>query len=159
MLFSAFERTRRPSDSDMERVLFIKLGFALVATEAWLFGCGSGDDDGSAGPSGAGTSGSGGSGASSSGGSGGATSQCTTDAMLVQTSSESHDHLPLGTPITAAQLNAGAAIEYLLPLEQNHRHTLALSVSDLAALRAGMTVTKTSSSDSGHTHTYAVTCL
>jgi hypothetical protein len=159
MLFSAFERTRRSEDSDMERVLFIKLGLAVVASEAWLFGCGSGGDDGAAGASGAGTSGGGGSGASSSGGSGGATSQCATDARLVQTSSESHDHLPLATPISAEQLNAGAALEYLLPLDQNHRHTLLLSSADLTALRAGMTSTKASSSDSGHTHTYAVTCL
>ncbi len=143
----------------MERVLFIKLGLALVTSEAWLFGCGGGEDEGSAGASGAGSSAGGGSGAGSSGGSGGGQSQCAADATLVQTSNESHDHLPLSLPISAAQLNAGVALEYLLPLDQNHRHSLALSVADLTALRAGMTVTKVSSSDSGHTHTYAVTCL
>jgi hypothetical protein len=139
----------------MERVLFIKLGLTLVAAEAWLFGCSSGDDDGAAGASGAGSSGAGNGG----GGSGGNASQCAADATLVQTSGESHDHLPLGVAISAAQLNAGGAFEYQLPLEQNHRHSLAFSTVDLAELRAGMSVTKVSTSDSGHTHTYAVTCL
>jgi hypothetical protein len=138
----------------MERVLFIKLGVGLIAPVAWLFGCGSGDDDGAAGASGSRTSG-----GAPSGGAGGGSSQCSADATLVQTSSESHDHLPLSAPITAAALNAGTTIEYALPVEQNHRHTLVLTLADLSALRAGMAVTKVSSKDSGHTHTYSVTCL
>jgi hypothetical protein len=139
----------------MERVLFIKLGLGLITPMAWLFGCGGGDDDDGA----AGASGSGASGGSPSGGAGGGRNQCSADATLVQTSSESHDHLPLTVPITAAALNADTTIEYALPVDQNHRHTLVLTVAELGALRAGMVVTKVSSSDSGHTHTYSVSCL
>jgi hypothetical protein len=142
----------------MERVLFIKLGLGLIASEAWLLGCGSQDEDGHGGTSGAGASGGRGSAGGPSGGSGGSATLCTADAALVQTSGESHDHLPLSVPITAAQLNAGPMLEYALPIEQSHRHTLTLTPADLSALRGGTAVTKTSSNDNGHTHTYSITC-
>jgi hypothetical protein len=158
MLFSAPEQVRCSENQGMERVLFIKLGLGL-APVAWLFGCGSGDDDGGAGASGSGGSGNGASGGAPSGGAGGDRNQCSADATLVQTSGESHDHLPLSVPITAAALNAGMTLEYALPVDQNHRHTLVLTVADLSALRAGMLVSKISSNDSGHTHTYSVSCL
>jgi hypothetical protein len=146
-------------DPGMDRVHFIKLGLGLIASECWLFGCGGQDDDGGGGTSGTGASGSGGSAGGPSGGSGGGRSLCTADATLVQTSSESHDHLPLSVPITAAQLNTGAMLEYALPIEQNHRHTLTLTAADLDALKSGVAVTKVSSNDNGHTHTYSITCL
>jgi hypothetical protein len=85
--------------------------------------------------------------------------QCTTDANLLQTSSESHDHLPLTEPITAAALNAGSPMEFALALEQNHLHTLAFSAEDLAGLRAGMMIQKRSSTMLGHTHTYRIKCV
>jgi len=149
----------------MHRIAFIKLGITLIATEAWLSGCADGGDgDPSSGGAGAGagagnpnagrgavageaaTSGAGGNG-------------CTTDANLVQTSMESHDHLPLTTPITATQLNAGTPNEYALALEQSHIHTLTFTEDDFAALRRGMTLSKRSSSMMGHTHTYSIQCV
>ena len=95
------------------------------------------------------------------GASGGGTGagDCTTDANLVQTSMESHDHLPLTTPITAAQLNAGSPNEYAVALDQNHIHTLTFTESDLEMLRAGMPISKRSSTMMGHTHTYQIKCV
>jgi len=132
----------------------------------------SGGTDNGAGTSGvtAGASTNGGSaGASSPAGSGGdagsgtagasTTAECTTDANLVQTSMESHDHLPLTAPITAAALNAGTPTEFALALEQNHIHTLDFTPDDLMQLRAGMAISKRSSSMMGHTHTYRIKCV
>jgi hypothetical protein len=169
----------------MDRIAFIKLGISVVVSEAWLSGCADDGDDGQAnggagaggsenppsGGAGAGagnpaTSGAGGAaaglaaGASNNAGSGGsATAECTTDANLVQTSMESHDHLPLTTPITAAQLNAGSPTEYALPLEQNHIHTLTFTDADFEKLRSGMILSKRSSTAMGHTHTYSIKCV
>jgi hypothetical protein len=168
----------------MDRIAFIKLGLTLVATEGWLSGCTSADDAGSAnagragaGPNGA-DAGGGNAGAAAKGGStaglgspagaGGAAAtagagtsgaQCTSDANLVQTSTESHDHLPLTEPITAAELNAGSPTEFALALEQNHIHTLAFTPDDFTQLRAGMMIAKRSSSTMGHTHTYRIKCV
>ncbi|HWP05189.1 MAG TPA: hypothetical protein VNN72_05580 [Polyangiaceae bacterium] len=169
----------------MDRIAFIKLGITVVATEAWLSGCADeGDDAQASGGAGAGgatnpasggagagagspaTSGAGGAaagvpaGAAGSAGAGGTgTAQCTTDANLVQTSMESHDHLPLTTPITADQLNAGSPTEYALPLEQNHIHTLTFTDADFEKLRSGMILSKRSSTMMGHTHTYSIKCV
>lgn len=158
----------------MDRIAFIKLGITLVATEAWLSGCADAGDDGpasggaGAGGAGAGNqaSGAGGAAAGQAGGAAGSpgaggtgTAQCTTDANLVQTSMESHDHLPLATPITAAELNAGSPTEYALPLEQNHIHTLTFTDADFEQLRSGMILSKRSSTAMGHTHTYSIKCV
>lgn len=162
----------------MDRIAFIKLGMTLAATEVWLSGCaddssgGSGSTGAGAGapPSpaagtGGGSGNPGGSGAGNGGGlvagaSGGRdTGACTTDANLVQTSMESHDHLPLTTPIAAAQLNAGSPNEYAVALDQNHIHTLTFTVSDFEMLRAGMPISKRSSTMMGHTHTYQIKCV
>ncbi len=166
----------------MDRNAFIKLGLSLLTTEACLSGCASDDDatGASAGSgaspvtggstsggtdNGAGTSGVS-AGASTNGGSAGLgmagaspTAECATDANLVQTSMESHDHLPLTAPITAAALNAGSPTEFALALEQNHIHTLDFTPDDLMQLRAGMAISKRSSSMMGHTHTYRIKCV
>jgi len=160
----------------MDRIAFIKLGMTLAATEIWLSGCadegdgssanggagagapaGSGAGAGNPGASGAG----GGSGGPAAGaaGSGTGAGECTTDANLVQTSMESHDHLPLTTPITVAQLNAGSPTEYAVALDQNHIHSLSFTESDFEMLRAGMLISKRSSSMMGHTHTYQIKCV
>jgi hypothetical protein len=163
----------------MDRIAFIKLGITVVATEVWLSGCADEGDDGqasggagtggssnpSSGGAGAGkpaTSGAGGqaAGAAGSPGSGGTSAaRCTTDANLVQTSMESHDHLPLTAPITAAELNAGSPTEYALPLEQSHIHTLMFTDADFEKLRSGMILSKRSSTAMGHTHTYSIKCV
>jgi len=148
----------------MDRIAFIKLGITLAATEAWLSGCADGGDDDSQASGGAGAgagtpnAGSAGQPAGSSG-SGTVVGECTTDANLVQTSMESHDHLPLTTPITMAQLNAGSPTEYAVSLDQNHIHTLSFTAADFETLRAGMILSKRSSSMMGHTHTYSIKCV
>jgi hypothetical protein len=79
------------------------------------------------------------------------------DASLAHTSTASHTHLPLTRPITAMLLN-GAPFEFALPNQQGHIHTLSFTQANLASLRAGMTISITSTTDNGHTHTYDVTC-
>ena len=154
----------------MDRIAFIQLGLTLVATEACLSGCTSdaGDTHAGAGngttPADAGNANGGWAGQRTNGASGGGAGgtlidQCATDANLVQTSMESHDHLPLTTPITAAALNAGSPTEFALAFEQNHIHTLSFTPDDLAGLRAGLAISKQSSSMMGHTHTYLIKCV
>jgi hypothetical protein len=136
----------------IDRGAFLKLGLGLTAA---LAGCGSGDDASSPG---GGRGGAGGSGGAGAGGGGGVTA-CTTDAALTQTSNNTHDHLPLTRPITAADLNMNRPTEYALPNESGHIHTLTFTAQDFAALQAGMTISKTSSVDQGHSHTYDIRCV
>jgi len=173
----------------MNRTAFLKLGITLTVGGAWLPGCASdGDSKGRPGRAGAGPTAGGssnggaggvaGAGASEGGGatatagtagtaagnsaragSGPSAGQCSTDANLVQTSMESHDHLPLTSPITAQALNAGSPTEFALALDQNHIHTLSFTPADFVALRAGMMIMKRSSSMMGHTHTYSIKCV
>jgi hypothetical protein len=148
-----------------DRSDFLKLGVTLVSTGAWLGGCGDAADDdsgpgnaGSAGDSaGSGTGGAAAGGSAS--GSGGGTSECSADATFTHTSSVAHDHLPLTTPITALLLNSRTEIAYALPNENGHIHTLTLTSTDLAGLRAGMTISKTTSEDMGHVHGYDIRCV
>jgi hypothetical protein len=79
------------------------------------------------------------------------------DAALTHTSNNLHDHLPLTRPITVMLL-AGAAFEFALPNESGHIHVLTFTEANLTSLRAGMTISMTSSLDDGHSHTYDVTC-
>jgi hypothetical protein len=162
----------RPAVSRIDRGAFLKLSVSLVAGGAALSGC-SGDDDATPGTGGQGGSGAGASGGSGgvggasggSGGSGGTTGgsagstsgACGRDAVLTHTSSNSHDHLPLVRPITTTLLN-GMPFEFALPNESGHIHTLSFTAGQLSDLRAGMSITITSSNDDGHTHTYRVTC-
>ncbi len=153
----------------MKRIAFLKLGMTLVASEIGLSGCASDDDDddddagNGAGATGGAASGagsaSGGAGSAAIGGQGATAMLCSTDANVLQTSMESHDHLPLTSPITAAHLNAGSPTEFATASEQNHIHTLTFSEPDFVALRAGMVVVKRSSSMMGHTHTYTIKCV
>jgi hypothetical protein len=39
-----------------------------------------------------------------------------------------------------------------------HTHTITLTAGDFMQLRMGMPVTKTSSTDSGHSHMYTIDC-
>ena len=130
----------------IDRGAFLTLSITVLAGSAVALGSCSGDSDEP----------SGGSGGSGSGGTGGG--MCTTNAQLTHTSGVDHDHLPLTTMITPALLN-GVPFEFRMPNDNSHGHTLAFSQQDLTNLRAGMTIPKTSTSDSGHTHTYDVKCV
>lgn len=145
----------------MQRIAFIKLGLGLVATEVLLSGCSADDDSATRGSGGGLQTGTAGqtSSVAGAGGLGANAPLCSTDANLVQTSMASHDHLPLATPITAAEINAGSPTEFALPLEQNHLHTLTFTGTDFSALRAGTIIMKTSSTTLGHTHTYSIKCV
>jgi hypothetical protein len=156
----------------IDRGAFLKLSVTLVGGSAGLSACSGDPEDAPTGTGGTGASGgaggstgggtTGGSGGSGGGGAGtggstGGGAGCARDATLTHTSSNAHDHLPLVRPITTMLLN-GAAFEFALPNESGHIHTLAFSAANLSDLRAGMSITLTSSSDDGHTHTYRVSC-
>ena len=129
----------------IDRGVFLKISITLATGGAFgLPGCSGDPEDGSPG----GTSGTG----------GGGNGMCTKDAQLTHTSGNAHDHLPLTTMITPMLLN-GAAFEFGLPNDSGHIHTISFSEQDLANLRAGMTIPKGTSSNSGHTHTYDIKCV
>jgi hypothetical protein len=54
--------------------------------------------------------------------------------------------------VTAAQITAGMAIMLTLTGTPTHTHTVELTSGDLGTLRNRQTVTKTSTTDNGHSH-------
>jgi len=129
----------------IDRGAFLTLSITVLAGSTVALGSCSGDSEDPGGSGGPGTGGSG-------------SGMCTTNAQLTHTSGADHDHLPLTTMITPALLN-GEPFEFRLPTDGSHTHNLVFSAQDLTNLRAGMTIPKTSTSDSGHTHTYDVKCV
>ena len=63
--------------------------------------------------------------------------------------SANHGHT---VSITDAQLAAGIAVALLLTIGDGHTHTLSLSAAEVQSLAAGGSVSKTSSTDAGHSH-------
>jgi hypothetical protein len=63
--------------------------------------------------------------------------------------------------ITAMGINMGTTAYMTGPGGMNaHTHTLMLTPPELATLRGGGTVTKTTTTDAtGHTHTYEIECM
>ena len=83
----------------------------------------------------------------------------------MQTSAETHDHLPIpGTGMNslmsfAASVNAGAAFSFTLPMENTHSHTIMISAAECMMLQSGGMITgKMSSMDGMHSHTYTIEC-
>jgi hypothetical protein len=66
------------------------------------------------------------------------------------TISSNHGH---AATVTTAQQDAGTAFNLSIQGTSGHDHTLALTTQDLADLKAGAQLVKTSSNSSGHTHT------
>jgi hypothetical protein len=54
--------------------------------------------------------------------------------------------------VTVAQQDAGIAFNLGIQGTAGHNHTLALTTQDVANLKAGLALTKTSSTDAGHSH-------
>ena len=65
------------------------------------------------------------------------------------TVASNHGHVAV---VTTAQQDAGTAFNLSIQGTSPHNHTLALTTQDLADLKAGLALTKTSSSGGGHTH-------
>lgn len=60
--------------------------------------------------------------------------------------------------VSDADVTAGAEKEYNLQGGSAHPHTVTLTAADFTKLQGGTTVMKTSSNDSGHTHSITVSC-
>ncbi|KQY90491.1 MULTISPECIES: hypothetical protein [Roseateles] len=60
--------------------------------------------------------------------------------------------------IQAADLNSTSALSYSIQGSSTHAHTITLSPTQLAALKAGQSVTVTSSTDLSHDHSVMITC-
>lgn len=60
-----------------------------------------------------------------------------------------HGHVAV---VTTAQQDAGTAFDLSIQGTAPHNHTLSLTTQDLADLKAGAQVVKTSSTNSGHSH-------
>lgn len=70
--------------------------------------------------------------------------------------SANHGHVAV---VTTAQQDAGVAFNLSIQGSGNHDHIVALTTQDVAALKAGNQVVKTSSNVNGHTHTVTFTAV
>jgi hypothetical protein len=72
------------------------------------------------------------------------------------TVASNHGHVAL---VTGTQQDTGTAFNLSIQGSAGHNHTLALTTQNLADLKAGLALTKTSSTDAGHSHsvTFAAT--
>jgi len=68
--------------------------------------------------------------------------------------SANHGHI---ATITGAQITAGGALTLNIQGTATHPHMVMISQADLTALKNRQTVTSTSSTDSGHSHTVTFT--
>lgn len=98
---------------------------------------------------GAGTGGDAATGGAGTGGGGGLT--CTEDIMI--TSSGGHTHTLL---LTAAQLNAGAAVQVISGETLSHDHMIDFTAEDIATIKAGGVVKKFTCD--GGDHEYVISC-
>ncbi len=55
--------------------------------------------------------------------------------------------------LTQAQVDAGGAMTVHIQGNAGHDHTISLAASDMAAIKAGTTISQMSTSTDGHTHT------
>jgi hypothetical protein len=89
------------------------------------------------------------------GGAGGSVGpMCVGPVTSPQQAGSDHTHV---LTITAAQVNAGTT-DYQVSLVNGHRHVVTLVTADFAVLRAGGAITKTSTTNSGHSHQYRIEC-
>lgn len=140
---------------------FFVLTFSLVGSAVAASACD--DDDGypkggtggnSAGTGGATGTGGTGTGAGTGGAAGGETCMSPVTSMQVADTT-GHTHT---VTLTAAQINAGSPMMFTTSNAGGHVHTVTLTAGDFTMLRGGMSITKTSSNDSNHTHSYAISC-
>ncbi|MBW2734165.1 MAG: hypothetical protein JRH20_17385 [Deltaproteobacteria bacterium] len=69
--------------------------------------------------------------------------------------SSNHGH---ALTVPAADVEAGVERTYSIQGAADHRHDVTLSAANFAQMRGGQSVTLSSTSASGHTHSVAVTC-
>lgn len=72
------------------------------------------------------------------------------------TISSNHGHVAV---VTTAQQDAGSAFNLSIQGTGTHDHIVALTAQDVAALKAGSQLVKTSSNVNGHTHTVTFTAV
>lgn len=88
-------------------------------------------------------------------GAGGAAAMCVGPVTTSQSASN-HTHT---LTLTTTQINVVSGnTMHNVSNAFGHIHTVTLSAADRALLRAGMTVVKTSSENSDHTHDYTIDC-
>jgi hypothetical protein len=145
----------------MNRKGFLKLTFTLIGGATVAAACSSGKSDGGSG----GSSGTG-------GGAGGSTTDAKVDTGPALTcadplptsqlaDSTGHMHM-LFVPLSALSMTSDQSeLTTGFPMDSSgHFHTVTLSVADLATLKGGGSVTRTSSmaGDPAHAHMYMVSC-
>jgi hypothetical protein len=146
----------------MSRKDFLKLTFTLIGGATVAAGCSSSSTGGgSGGSSGTGGSGSGGSSADAKVDTGPAI-MCADPLPTSQLpDSTGHTHM-LFVPLSALSATTDQSeLTTGFPMDSSgHFHTVTLSVADLATLKGGGSVTKTSSvsGDPAHSHMYMVSC-
>ena len=111
------------------------LGAALGGTVLLLQACGGGDDAPSGGNNG-----------------GGGPDSCSSEGAAI---TGNHGH---SLSIPAADLDSTSAKTYSIQGGASHAHSITLSPAQLANLKAGQSVTVTSTTDSQHNHDVTITC-
>jgi hypothetical protein len=98
-----------------------------------------------------------GAGAGGMSGAGGAAPMCIGPVTSPQTRNNG-DHVHILT-LATTQINVVAGDTTHTVSNVGHSHTVTLTAADRALLRAGMTVVKDSSNNSGHSHGYTIDCV
>ena len=81
---------------------------------------------------------------------------CVGPVTSPQLPGSNHTHV---LTISVAQINAGmGSMGFTVSNVNGHQHTVTLTAADFTMLRAGVPVTKTSSTNSGHSHMYTIEC-
>ena len=94
----------------------------------------------------------GGGGSSGGGGNGGGGGSCSADGAAI---TGNHGH---SVTIPAADLDSATAKSYSIQGAATHDHSITLSPAQLASLKAGQSVTVTSTTNLAHDHAVTVTC-
>ena len=128
---------------EMTRKEFIVLTFALVGVGATAAGCSSENGNG------------GGAGSNGNAGSNGAVTCDDPLPASQQSDSTGHTH---SVSVPESALDGSSAQTFTTSSAGGHTHMITLSANSLATIRAGGSVTVTSTTNGNHTHNYAVRC-
>lgn len=79
------------------------------------------------------------------------------DAFVFDSSIEAGHQHTLTIPLSLLRAKPKADVELHTSTNSGHQHRVRLTAADLDALDFGQTVTKTSSVDDGHSHTFVLT--